>query len=92
MIEENGLAGILSCHVLDLDVIPLDSDVLSMCYKQFYLDYHLHGVCTPIPWVVNALLKLTKLFGPFPSVRPTRHLSVSLPLILSPVLPGHCVW
>ena len=45
---------------LQLDLIALDSDVLSFHLPSFYPDYFLHADMTCLPWIARALLRILR--------------------------------
>ncbi len=66
IVEQEGLSGLVQLHVLSIDLIPLDKDFLSLCYKPFYADYHLNQIYTCIPWITQSIMRLEQMFGPIP--------------------------
>jgi hypothetical protein len=52
-----------------LDLIPFDSDVLSMELSAMYKECNLKSDCSSLLYIARALIKLQNLFGIIPIIR-----------------------
>lgn len=68
VLEQEGVFGYVSIDEYQLDLIPLDKDVLSLELPEFFRSYFLDGDQTWCHTAARALLNLQQVFGLIPNV------------------------
>lgn len=68
LLEEEGVLGLVRLHEVQLDLVQIDDDVLSMQYQNFFKEFYLYGEQTGLAWVARALLRFQHLYGIFPRI------------------------
>ena len=59
----------VTIHALQMDLVPIDNDLLSMELTDSFVDLFVKDSKSTLKTVANALLKLEVLYGPFPLVQ-----------------------
>ncbi|KNB43438.1 vacuolar protein-sorting-associated protein [Blastocystis sp. subtype 4] len=59
----------VNIHALQMDLVPIDNDLLSMELAGSFVDLFVNDSKSTLKTVANALLKLEILYGPFPSIQ-----------------------
>eukprot|EP00051_Salpingoeca_urceolata_P002162 m.47738 g.47738 ORF g.47738 m.47738 type:complete len:592 (+) comp11943_c1_seq2:309-2084(+) len=68
VLEEEGVYGLVQIEELQLDLVPLDDDLLSAQLHGFVRDSFLHQDFTQLGWTSRALLNLEQAYGVLPIV------------------------
>lgn len=58
----------ITIHELDIDLIPIDNDLLSFEYDSTFFDLYLNQDETILKTLTETLLKLQVVFGPFKTI------------------------
>lgn len=69
---------LVQIHELDIDLIPIDNDLLSFEHKTAFLDLYLRDDETILKTIAETLLKLEVLYGPFKQMDAFGDLSASI--------------
>ncbi|KAG8527012.1 uncharacterized protein KY384_008441 [Bacidia gigantensis] len=68
ILEESGVLGELNVEVLDLHFVPLEGDLLSLCFNDAFNDIYLYKDPTSIFLAARALMGLQNTYGLFPRI------------------------
>ena len=63
LLEEEGVAGLVSLRPLPLELAPADTDLLSMQAPRVFKDLHVHADVSPLLSVAAALQRLQLVYG-----------------------------
>ncbi|KNC75931.1 hypothetical protein SARC_11555, partial [Sphaeroforma arctica JP610] len=58
----------VNIYELPMDLVPLDSDLLSMELPNAFSDVELHGDDTPLYYAARSLVKLQEVYGVIPTI------------------------
>ena len=58
----------ITIHEIDSDIIPIDNDLLSLEYNSSFLDLYVNNDETVMKTLVDAILKIEIVFGPFKQI------------------------
>jgi len=73
ILEEEGVWQDVKIGEYHLDLIPFDSDILSMELSSSFRDYAIEGDKTSLFYVAKALMKMQSLFGIIPNIQGKGH-------------------
>ncbi|KAL4227335.1 Vacuolar protein sorting-associated protein 33B [Mactra antiquata] len=68
ILEQEGVMGSCDLDQVDLDLVPLDVDILSMETPEFFKSYFLNNDSTMLQTVSNSILRIQQLMGEIPNV------------------------
>lgn len=63
LLEEEGVYGSVKLHPLQLDLIPSDTDLLSMQCPGTFKTLQVYQDPSPVHSMVNALIRMEKIYG-----------------------------
>lgn len=69
MLEEAGVLGDVHIGQFELDLVPIDDDILSMELPQAFREEYLDGDHSVLYYAAQAIMKLQGMFGPIPSIK-----------------------
>ncbi|XP_063433464.1 vacuolar protein sorting-associated protein 33B-like [Mytilus trossulus] len=68
ILEHEGVMGYITIHELQMDLIPLDRDILSLELPQFFRSFYLDSDHTWIQTIAKSLINIQALCGIIPNV------------------------
>mmetsp|Transcript_710 Transcript_710/g.1667 ORF Transcript_710/g.1667 Transcript_710/m.1667 type:complete len:516 (+) Transcript_710:67-1614(+) len=73
ILEEEGVHGNITVADFNLDLVPLNNDVMSMETADSLRECSLHGDMTSLFYVAKGLMKMQLLYGNFPVIKGKGH-------------------
>eukprot|EP01012_Entosiphon_sulcatum_P040779 TRINITY_DN5449_c0_g1_i1.p1 TRINITY_DN5449_c0_g1~~TRINITY_DN5449_c0_g1_i1.p1 ORF type:complete len:616 (+),score=132.33 TRINITY_DN5449_c0_g1_i1:1510-3357(+) len=68
VLEEEGVLGQIELRELEMDVIPLDDDLVSMELDTGFRECYLDGDCSSLYYIARAIMKMQAMFGVIPKL------------------------
>ncbi|XP_052795879.1 vacuolar protein sorting-associated protein 33B-like [Mya arenaria] len=68
LLEQEGVFGLCELDELDLDLLPLDADIMSMEAPDFFKSYYMDNDLTGLHTVSRGLLSIERIFGEIPNI------------------------